>query len=55
VQSFRTLLSELKTLTRSRVLPPKAPVTAAFDKVSTPTPRQARALALLELTAQPHV
>ena len=55
VHSFRTLLGELKTLTRSRVLPPKAPVTAAFDKVSTPTPFQARALALLELTAQPHV
>jgi hypothetical protein len=55
VHSFRTLLGELKTLTRSRVLPPNAPQAAAFDKVSTPTPFQARALALLRLSAQPHL
>lgn len=55
VHSFRTLLGELKTLTRSRVLPPNAPASATFDKVSTPTPFQVRALALLSLSAQPHL
>lgn len=54
VHSFRTLLGELKTLTRSRILPPDAPTAAIFDKVSTPTPFQVRALALLGLSVQPH-
>jgi hypothetical protein len=53
-KSFRTLLGELKTLTRSRVRPPDAPTAAIFDKVSTPTPFQVRALALLGLSVQPH-
>jgi hypothetical protein len=34
VHSFRTLLGELKTLTRSRVLPPNAPAAAAFVRVA---------------------
>jgi hypothetical protein len=55
VHSFRTLLGELKTLTRSRVRPPDAPAAAIFDKVSTPTPFQVRALALLDLAVQPHL
>jgi hypothetical protein len=50
VHSFGTLLSELGTLTRNRVVPPGAPDEAAFDMPATPTSLQARALALLELT-----
>ena len=48
--SFRTLLAELGTLTRNRVVPAGAPDAAAFEITSTPTPLQARALALLNLT-----
>jgi hypothetical protein len=47
--SFRTLLAELATLTRNRQAPATAPE-AAFEVVATPTPLQARALALLDLT-----
>jgi len=50
VHSFGTLLDEMATLTRNRVLPPGAPDEAAFDMPATPTSLQARALALLELT-----
>jgi len=50
VHSFRTLLAELATLTRNRVLAPGAPEAAAFEITSTPTPLQSRALALLNLT-----
>ncbi len=50
VHSFRTLLAELATLTRNRVVPAGAPDEAAFEIVATPTPLQARALALLDLT-----
>ena len=50
VHSFRTLLAELATLTRNRVVPAGAPDEAAFEIVATPTPLQARALALLNLT-----
>jgi hypothetical protein len=50
VHSFRTLLSELATLTRNRVVPVGAPDEAAFDLVATPTTLQARALSLLGLT-----
>src|SRR5450759_2368277 len=50
VHSFRTLLAELATLTRNRVVPLGAPDEAAFEIVATPTPLQARALALLNLT-----
>jgi hypothetical protein len=48
--SFRTLLAELGTLTRNRVVPVGAPDTAAFDIVAIPTPLQARALSLLGLS-----
>ena len=48
--SFRTLLAELGTLTRNLVVPAGAPDEAAFEITSTPTPLQARALALLNLT-----
>ena len=50
VHSFGTLLSELSTLTRNRVVPVGAPDEAAFEIDAIPTPLQARALALLELT-----
>lgn len=50
VHSFRTLLAELATLTRNRVVPAGAPDEAAFDIVAIPTPLQARALSLLDLT-----
>lgn len=50
VHSFRTLLSELATLTRNRVVPVGAPDEAAFEIDAIPTPLQARALALLDLT-----
>jgi hypothetical protein len=50
VHSFRTLLSELATLTRNRVVPVGAPDEAAFEIDAIPTQLQARALALLELT-----
>jgi len=50
VHSFRTLLSELGTLTRNRVVPVGAPDEAAFEITAIPTPLQARALSLLELT-----
>lgn len=50
VHSFRTLLAELATLTRNRVVPAGAPDAAAFEIVATPTPLQARALELLNLT-----
>jgi hypothetical protein len=48
--SFRTLLAELATLTRDRLLPAGAPEAAAFEIPAVPTPLQARALALLDLT-----
>ena len=50
VHSLSTLLAELATLTRNRVVPAGAPDEAAFEIVATPTPLQARALALLNLT-----
>jgi Transposase DDE domain len=50
VHSFRTLLAELATLTRNLVVPAGAPDAVAFEITSTPTPLQARALALLNLT-----
>jgi len=50
VHSFRTLLADLATLTRDRLVPAGAPDEAAFEIVATPTPLQARALALLGLT-----
>lgn len=48
--SFRTLLAELKTLTRDTLVPAGGPEAAAFTIEATPTLLQARALALLNLT-----
>lgn len=50
VHSYRTLLADLATLTRNRVVPAGAPDDAAFEITATPTPLQARALSLLDLT-----
>jgi hypothetical protein len=50
VHSFRTLLDELATLTRNRVVPAGAPDEAAFELTAIPTPLQARALSLLNLS-----
>lgn len=47
VGSFRTLLGELATLARNRVVLGGAPDSAAFDVLTEPTPLQARALELL--------
>ncbi len=51
VHSFRTLLADLATLTRNLVVPAGAPDEAAVEITATPTPLQARALALLNLSA----
>lgn len=46
VGSFATLMAELATLTRNRVVPAGVDEQAAFDLLSEPTPLQARAFAL---------
>jgi transposase len=50
VHSLRTLLADLATLARNRMTPSGVEA-AAFEVVTTPTPLQARALRLLNLTA----
>jgi hypothetical protein len=47
VGSFATLLAELATLTRNRVVPAGVDERAAFDLLTEPTPLQARALELI--------
>jgi hypothetical protein len=47
VGSFRTLLGELVTLTRNRVVPSGVPDSAAFEVLAEPTALQARAFELL--------
>jgi hypothetical protein len=47
VHSFGTLLAELATLTRNRVVPAGADERAAFELLTEPTPLQARALELI--------
>jgi len=47
VHSVRTLMGELATLTRNRVLLPGADEGAAFELLAEPTPLQARALELI--------
>jgi transposase len=49
VHSFRSLLAHLATLTKNTVRVPNS--TATFDKLTTPTPLQQRALQLLSLQA----
>ena len=50
VHSFKTLLVELATLTRNRVVPAGADERAAYDVLTTPTELQLRALALIGVT-----
>jgi hypothetical protein len=45
--SFPTLLAELATLTRNRVVPAGCGEEAAFDQLTEPTPLQARAFELI--------
>jgi hypothetical protein len=47
VSSFPTLMAELATLTRNRVVPAGVDERAAFELLSEPTPLQARALELI--------
>lgn len=47
VGSFATLMAELATLTRNRVVPAGADERAAFELLSEPTPLQARAFELI--------
>ena len=47
VQSFRTLLTNLATIAKNRVQPKLSGVSVSFDKLTTPTPLQQRALDLL--------
>ncbi len=47
--SLRTLLAEMATLTRNRIVPEGLGDGAGYDVVATPTPLQARALDLLQL------
>jgi transposase len=47
VQSFRTLLANLATLVKNRVVPRGVDSTAAFHMITQPTPLQERAFALL--------
>ena len=47
VHSFRTLLAELATLTRNRVVPAGADERATFEILAEPTPLQARAFELI--------
>jgi len=47
VHSFPTLLAELATLTRNRVIPAGVDEGAAFEVLTEPTPLQARAFALI--------
>ena len=47
VGSFATLMDELATLTRNRIVPAGAADAAAVDVLTEPTPLQARAFELL--------
>ncbi|MEG4892034.1 hypothetical protein QUA82_35790 [Microcoleus sp. F8-D3] len=47
VQSFRTLLTNLATITKNRVQPKLGGVSVSFDKLATPTPLQQKAFDLL--------
>ena len=47
VSSFPTLMAELATLARNRVVPAGAPDALAFDVLTEPTPLQARAFELI--------
>jgi hypothetical protein len=51
VGSFATLMDELRTLARNRIVPHGAPDDAAFEVLTEPTPLQARALELIGVSA----
>ena len=50
VHSFQTLLADLRTIAKNRIQP-SAPDAPAFDQVTRPTPLQAKALDLLEVSS----
>jgi hypothetical protein len=47
VQSFRTLLTNLATITKNRVQPSLGGVCVSFDKLTIPSPLQQKAFNLL--------
>ncbi|WP_333342317.1 hypothetical protein [Microcoleus sp. T3B2] len=49
VQSFRTLLTNLATITKNRVQPKLGRVSVSFDKLTIPNPLQHKAFDLLEV------
>ncbi len=51
VGSFATLMDELRTLARNRIVPHGAPDSAAFEVLTEPTPLQARAFELIGVSA----
>ena len=53
LHSFRTLLTDLATLTRNRCVQPQVAPEHEFTMLSTPTPLQQRALELLRLSSAP--
>lgn len=53
LHSFRTLLTDLATLTRNRCVQPQVAPEHEFTMLSTPTPLQQRALELLRLSSVP--
>jgi hypothetical protein len=50
VQSFRTLLTNLATITKNRVQPKLEGVSVSFDKLTIPSSLQQKALDLLEVS-----
>ena len=52
VHSFRTLLAQLGSLVKNRVIPHGADSRAAFDMTTQPSPLQARAFELLGLNVK---
>jgi transposase len=52
VHSFQTLLKDLKTVAKNRVLPTGIPGATTFDKITTPTPLQQRAFDLLKVNCR---
>ena len=53
VHSFRTLLADLGTMVKNRVILTGVPEAPGFDQVTVPTQLQARALELLQLPINP--
>ncbi len=53
VHSFRTLLADLGTIVKNRVIIKGVPEAPGFDQVTVPTQLQARAFELLNLPTNP--